>query len=138
MFDIVQIKDKQEVLDLEAIFSEYSRTFGKGNEDDTLLVSIFTKVTNPGTLLLVAIKDDDPVGFLWAQAYKSFNQSHLRVSEIYAKQGMMGIKLFERAMEWAKESKFTSVKGLVSIEKARGLKRLFKAKEEAILISVEI
>ncbi len=138
MFDVVQIFDKAEVLNLEAIFKEYTRHLGKEDKNDDLLVSVFTKFNNPGTLLLVATKGDEPVGFLWAQPVSQFGENYLRISEIYAKQGMMGTKLFERALEWAHKGGFYAVKGLVSVKRAEGLKRLFKAKEEAIFISVEV
>ena len=137
MFDIVHITDKQTVFSLGALFKEYTESLGKIDENDDLMVSVFTKFDNPGTLLLVAIKDDEPIGFLWAQPVSQFIENYLRVSEIYAKQGMMGTKLFERALEWAWEGGFSAVKGLVSVERAEGMKRLFKAKIEAVFISVE-
>ncbi len=138
MFDIVRITDKEGVLFLEPLCREYTKTLGKPDENDDLLVSIFTKLKNPGTLLLVALKDDEPIGFLWAQPVSQFNENYLRISEIYAKQGMMGTKLFESALSWAKEREFSSVKGLVSVERAEGLQRLFKANVEAVFISVEV
>ncbi len=138
MLDIVQIVDKQAVLTLEPLLREYTQTLGKEDKNGDLLVSIFTKFSNPGTLLLVAIKDDEPVGFLWAQPVSQFNENYLRISEIYAKQGMMGTKLFEMALAWAREGGFSTMKALVSVEKVEGLKRLFKAKEEAVFLSVEV
>lgn len=138
MLDIIQITDKRKVPELWSLFKEYTQELGKEDKNDELLVSIFTKFSNPGTLLLVAIKDDEPVGFLWAQPVSQFEENYLRISEIYAKQGMLGTKLFERALEWAWEGRFKAVKGLVSVERAEGMKRLFKAKVEAVFISVEV
>ncbi|KKK97937.1 hypothetical protein LCGC14_2647780, partial [marine sediment metagenome] len=51
MLDIVQIVDKQAVLTLEPLLREYTQTLGKEDKNDDLLVSIFTKFSNPGTLL---------------------------------------------------------------------------------------
>ena len=68
MFDIVQITSRERVFTLGPLFKEYTESLGKKDENDDLLVSVFTKFNNPGTLLLVAIKDDEPVGFLWAQS----------------------------------------------------------------------
>ena len=138
MLDIVHITSRERVFTLGPLFKEYTESLGKKDENDDLLVSVFTKFNNPGTLLLVAIKDDEPVGFLWAQPISQFNENYLRISEIYAKQGMMGTKLFERALEWAWEGGFSAVKGLVSVERAEAMKRLFKAKVEAVFISVEV
>jgi len=138
MLDIVHITNKQMVFTLWGLFKEYTRSLGKEDENDDLPVSIFTRMGNPGTLLLVAVKDNEFVGFLWAQPVSEFGLNYLRVSEIYARQGMMGIKLFERAIEHARKDGFDYVKGLVRAEKAEAMKRLFKAKEEAVLISVEV
>ena len=138
MFDIVQITQKKEVLSLDPIIKEYTSNLGKEDKNDDLLVSIFTKFDKPGTLLLVAIKDDEPVGFLWAQPINQFGENYLRVSEIYAKQGLLGTKLFERALDFAWEGGFTKVKGIVDAERAEGMQRLFKAKVEAVLICVEV
>lgn len=138
MFDIVQIQTREGVLTLRPIFREYISTLGREDKNDDLLVSVFTKFDNPGTLLLVAIKDDEQVGFLWAQPVSQFDHNYLRISEIYAKQGMMGTKLFERALDYAREGGFSAVKGLVSVERAEGLKRLFKAEAEAVFISVGV
>ena len=138
MLDIVHITGRERVFTLGPLFKEYTESLGKKDENDDLLVSVFTKFNNPGTLLLVAIKDDEPVGFLWAQPVSEFSLNYLRVSEIYARQAMMGIKLFERAIEHARKDGFDYVKGLVRAERAEAMKRLFKAKEEAVLISVEV
>ena len=138
MLDIVQIQTKEQVLTLGPIFKEYISTLGREDRNDNLLVSVFTKFNNPGTLLLVAMKDDEHVGFLWAQPVSQFDHNYLRISEIYAKQGMMGTRLFEKALDYAREGGFSGVKGLVSVERAEGLKRLFKAKTEAVFISVEV
>ena len=138
MLDIVQITGRERVFTLGPLFKEYTESLGKKDENDDLLVSVFTKFNNPGTLLLVAIKDDEPVGFLWAQPISEFSLNYLRVSEIYARQAMMGVKLFERAIEHARKDGFDYVKGLVRAERAEAMKRLFKAKEEAVLISVEV
>ena len=138
MLDIVQITNREKVFTLGPLLKEYTQSLGKEDENDDLLVSVFTKFNNPGTLLLVAIKDDEAVGFLWAQSVSQFNENYLRISEIYAKQGMMGTKLSERALEWAREGGFKAVKALVSVERAEGMKRLFKAKVEAVFISVEV
>lgn len=138
MFDIVQIVKKQQVLALQPLLEEYTRTMGKEDKNDNLLISIFTNFSIPDTLLLVAMKNDEPVGFLWARPVSQFDEIYLRISEIYARQGMMGMRLFEKAMEWADEHGFYAVKGLVRAEKAAAMKRLFKMKEEAVLISVEV
>lgn len=138
MFDIVQITHKHGVLRLEDILKEYTLSLGKEDKNSELLVSIFTRFDNPGTLLLVAIKDDEPVGFLWAQPISQFGESYLRISEIYAKKGMLGTKLFERALDFARSGGHKSLKGMVSVDKVDGMERLFKAKTEAVLISVEI
>lgn len=135
---IVRVTDKQEVLDLESLFREYTISLGKEDKNGDLLVSIFTKLNSSGTLLLVAIKDDEPVGFLWAQPVNQSDRGYLRISEIYSKQYIVGIDLFDQAIKWAREGGFSTLKGLVSTERAEGMKRLFKAKEEAILISVEV
>ena len=138
MLDIVHITDKRKVFDLGLLFQEYTRSVGKEDKNDNLLVSIFTNFSIPDTLLLVAMKNDEPIGFLWARPVSQFDEIYLRISEIYARQGMIGIRLFERAVEWAYDRGFCAVKGLVRAEKAEAMKRLFKAKEEAVLISVEV
>lgn len=138
MVDIVQVTSRQGVLTLEPIFKEYTLSLGKEDKNNDLLISIFTKLNNPGTLLLIVVEDNKPVGFLWAQPVSQFGERYLRISELYAKQGMLGTKLFERALEYAWEGGFITVKGLVSAERAEGMKRLFKAKVEAVLISVEV
>ena len=138
MLDIVHIENKGEVFALASLLEEYTATVGKEDSTDSLLVSIFTRIDNPGTLLLVAVKGDEPVGFLWAQPVSEFGQNYLRVSEIYAKQGMMGTKLFERAIRWAEEGGFSAVKGLVSVKRAEAMKRLFNAETQAVFISVGV
>ena len=138
MLDIVQITDKKEILALGPIFREYVEDLGKDDEDYGLLVSAFTKFRNPGTLLLVAIKDDEPVGFLWAQPVSEFNEKYLMILDIYAKHGMMGTNMFKRAIEWARENDLSAVKGFVRAKKAKAMKRLFKMEEEMVFISMEV
>ena len=138
MLDIVQITDKKDIPGLSPVLKEYTEGLGKEDKDDSLLISIFTRFENPGTLLLAAFRNEEPVGFLWAQPVSQFGENYLRISEIYSRQGMLGTKLFERSLEWAKEGGFDAVKGLVPASKAEGIKRLFGAKEEAIFISVEV
>ena len=138
MYEICRVVSKQQVFILDDLLRDYTKCLGKEDENDELMVSIFTKIKNPGTLLLLALKKGEPVGFLWAQSVNQFNESYLRISELYAKEGMMGTKLFEGALEWAQENNFLIVKGLVSAERSKGMIKLFKAKVEAVLISVEV
>ena len=138
MLDIVQITDKRQILTLGPLFREYIEGLGKEDKDYGLLVSTFTKFQTPGTLLLVAVKDDEPVGFLWAQTLVEFNEKYLMVLDIYAKHGMMGTSMFKRAIEWARENDLSAVKGFVRAKKAKAMKRLFKMEEEMVFISMEV
>jgi len=138
MLDIIQITDKRDIPSLGPIIKEYTEELGKEDEYDSLLISIFTRFEKPGTLLLAAVKDEEPVGFFWAQSVSKFGEKYLIVLDIYSKKGLLGIKLFEWGLEWAKERGIITVKGLVSPERAKGMKRLFGMKEEAIFISMEV
>ena len=138
MLDIFQVSQKSDVPKYARMFQTYTEELGKEDENEDLMVSIFTNFENPGTLFLVAMSNKVPVGFIWAQPVHRFGENYLRISEIYSEKHNIGMLLFGQAVDFAIEGGFDSVKGLVKADKAMAMKRLFKANEEAVFISVEL
>ena len=137
-FKIVRVTNEGVVDELHLVIKSMVDT-GEGSLDLAHLIEIYKgNVKSPSAFLAYTANGEGPIGYIYTVLRKGPEGLVGVVEQIYSNEPYVGKGLYIFAETWARRKGATSMKAVISPEKAKAMARLFGASISGVVIGKEI